>query len=307
MSECKVDLRCGIIKNMSGIFARIAHYLRMIRFSHSVFALPFAFTGALIAASGIPTPRTIFWITLAMIGARSGAMGMNRIIDREIDRKNPRTRHREIPSGKIGTQEAVIFTVMALLLFIFAAYNLNVLAFTLSPLVILILFLYSYTKRFTWMSHFVLGIAISMAPLGAWIAVKGAFDTRIVPLVVAVVFWLAGFDILYALQDIDFDRNHGLYSIPQRFGIRKAIHLSRLFHAMTVLLLVYTGLLFGLGVFYWLGMSIVAFLFFYEHSLVKPDDLSKLDIAFFNMNGYISATVFVFSFLDYIVPLTSWL
>ena len=289
---------------MSGIFVKIAHYLRMIRFSHSVFALPFAFTGALIAASGIPTPRTIFWITLAMIGARSGAMGMNRIIDREIDRENPRTSYREIPSGKIETREAAIFTVIALLLFIFAAYNLNILAFMLSPLVIFILFLYSYTKRFTWMSHFVLGIAISVAPLGAWIAVKGTFDMRILPLVVAVVFWLAGFDILYALHDIDFDRNHKLYSIPQRFGIGKAIHLSRLFHGITMLLLMYTGFLFGLGVFYWVGMSIVAFLFFYEHSLVKPDDLSKLNIAFFNMNGYISATVFVFSFLDYIVPLT---
>ena len=290
--------------NMSGIFVKIAHYLRMIRFSHSVFALPFAFTGALIAASGIPTPGTIFWITLAMIGARSGAMGMNRIIDREIDRENPRTSYREIPSGKIGTREAAIFTVIALLLFIFAAYNLNILAFMLSPFVILILFLYSYTKRFTWMSHFVLGIAISVAPLGAWIAVKGTFDMRILSLVVAVVFWLAGFDILYALQDIDFDSNHGLYSIPQRFGIGKAIHLSRLFHGITMLLLMYTGFLFGLGVFYWVGMSIVASLFFYEHSLVKPDDLSKLNIAFFNMNGYISATVFVFSFLDYIVPLT---
>ena len=289
---------------MSGIFVKIAHYLRMIRFSHSVFALPFAFTGALIAASGIPTPRTIFWITLAMIGARSGAMGMNRIIDREIDRENPRTRCREIPSGKIGTKEAVLFTVIALILFVVAAFNLNTLAFMLSPLVIFILFLYSYTKRFTWMSHFVLGIAISMAPLGAWVAVKGTLDMRIVPLVMAVVFWLAGFDILYALQDIDFDRNHGLYSIPQRFGIRRAIHLSRLFHGMTMLLLVSTGFLFGLGVFYWAGMSIVAFLFFYEHSLVKPDDLSRLNIAFFNMNGYISVTVFVCSFLDFVVPLT---
>lgn len=294
-------------EKMYGIFEKAVRYLRMIRFSHSIFALPFAFTGALIAAAGIPAPGTIFWITLAMVGARSGAMGMNRIIDREIDRKNPRTRNREIPSGKIGIPEAVIFTAAALLLFILAAYNLNTLALLISPFAILVLFLYSYTKRFTWMSHFVLGIAISAAPLGAWIAVRGTFDIRILPLGFAVVFWLAGFDILYALHDIDFDRDHGLYSIPQRFGIGQAILLSRLFHGITILLLLYTGYLFGRGVFYWTGMAIVALLFAYEHSLVKPAGLSKLNIAFFNMNGYISVTVFVFSFLDYVAPFSSGL
>jgi 4-hydroxybenzoate polyprenyltransferase len=287
-------------EKMERILEKAVRYLRMIRFSHSIFALPFAFTGALIAAAGIPAPVTIFWITLAMVGARSGAMGMNRIIDREIDRKNPRTRNREIPSGKIGMPEAVIFTAASLLLFILAAYNLNRLAFLISPFLILLLFLYSYTKRFTWMSHFVLGIAISAAPLGAWIAVKGTFDMRILPLGFAVVFWLAGFDILYALNDVDFDRDHGLYSIPQRFGIGKAILLSRLFHGMTVLLLIYTGYLFGRGAFYWAGMVVVSLLFAYEHSLVKPADLSKLNIAFFNMNGYISVAVFVFSLLDYV-------
>jgi 4-hydroxybenzoate polyprenyltransferase len=177
---------------------------------------------------------------------------------------------------------------------------LNPLCLRLSPIALAVLFIYSYTKRFTWTTHFVLGLALSAAPLGAWIAVRGTFDTEIIPMGIAVIFWLAGFDTLYALQDIEFDKSHGLYSIPKRFGIKNALLLARLFHLITFIMLITTGVLFKMGIFYWLGMMIVAGLFIYEHSLVKESDLNKLDIAFFNMNGYISITVFIFTLMDYI-------
>jgi 4-hydroxybenzoate polyprenyltransferase len=280
---------------------RISVYLRMIKFSHSIFALPFAFTAAIIASSGIPEPGQIFWIVVAMVGARSGAMGLNRIIDREIDAANPRTSAREIPSGAISVFAASSLVVISFMFLVLAAYMLNPLCLKLSPAAIAVLVLYSYTKRFTWMSHFVLGLSISAAPLGAWIAVNGSFEPGIIPLAVAVIFWLAGFDVLYALQDIDFDRKNGLFSIPERFGVRKAIFLSRIFHLISFVLLLINGMLFGLGGFYWLGIFLIAGLFLYEHSLVRRDDLSKLNFAFFNMNGYISATVFIFTLMDYMV------
>jgi 4-hydroxybenzoate polyprenyltransferase len=284
---------------MSAVFQRITLYLRMIKFSHSVFALPFAFTSALVAASGIPAPGQIFWIVMAMVGGRSGAMGLNRLIDREIDSRNPRTANRELPRGSIGVGETILFVIVSFGVMIVAAAMLNPLCLYLSPVAIVVLTLYSYTKRFTWLSHFVLGISISAAPLGAWIAVRGAFEPSVVPLVAAVVFWLAGFDVLYSLQDLDFDRQYGLYSIPKRFGIRRSLYLARIFHAISYLLLVANGTLFGLGGFYWAGMGITAALFVYEHSLIKENDLSKLDMAFLNMNGYISMTVFIFTLINY--------
>jgi 4-hydroxybenzoate polyprenyltransferase len=286
---------------MGAVFQRITLYLRMIKFSHSIFALPFAFTSALVAASGIPAPVQIFWIVVAMVGARSGAMGLNRLIDREIDSRNPRTANRELPRGLIGIGETILFVLISFGVMIIAAGMLNRLCLYLSPVAIVVLFLYSYTKRFTWLSHFVLGIAISAAPLGAWIAVTGSFEASIIPLAVAVVFWLAGFDVLYALQDLDFDRTHGLYSIPKRFGIKKSLYLARVFHGVSYLLLVANGMLFDLGGFYWAGMCITAALFVYEHSLIKENDLSKLDMAFLNMNGYISMTVFIFTLINYAV------
>jgi len=285
---------------MSSVAGKIVLYLRMIKFPHSIFALPFAFTGAVIAAEGIPSLREIVWITVAMVGARSGAMGLNRVIDRKIDRENPRTKNRELPKGEIRLSEAILFTGVSIAIFIFAAYMLNPLCLKLSPIALAVLFIYSYTKRFTWTTHFVLGLALSAAPLGAWIAVRGTFDTEIIPMGIAVIFWLAGFDTLYALQDIEFDKSHGLYSIPKRFGIKNALLLARLFHLITFIMLITTGVLFKVGIFYWLGMMIVAGLFIYEHSLVKQSDLNKLDIAFFNMNGYISITVFIFTLMDYI-------
>jgi len=279
---------------------KITLYLKMIKFSHSVFALPFALTGAILAASGIPSLKQIFWIIIAMVGARSGAMGLNRIIDRKIDAKNPRTMSRELPAGKIKTSNAVLFTVISFAVLIFAAYMLNPLCLKLSPLAIAVLFLYSYTKRFTWLSHVVLGIAISAAPVGAWIAVRGAFNAEILPVAFAVVFWLAGFDVFYALQDVEFDRSLGLYSIPARFGVKDSLLFSRIFHIIAWMLLAITGLFFNLGILYWIGMAVAGGLFIYEHSLVKHEDLSRLDMAFFNMNGYISMTVFIFTLLDYL-------
>jgi 4-hydroxybenzoate polyprenyltransferase len=286
---------------MSAVIQKVSLYLRMIKFSHSIFALPFAFTAALIAASGIPSLRQVFWITVAMVGARSGAMGLNRIIDRKIDKENPRTAGREIPRGVIKVGEAAGFVVLSFGVMVLAASMLNPLCLMLSPVAIGVLFIYSFTKRFTWMAHFVLGIAIAAAPLGAWIAVKGTFDPAILPLAVAVIFWLAGFDVLYALQDIDFDRSYGLFSIPQRFGIGKALLLARSFHALSFSLLVLNGILFSLGGVYWTGMIIIAGLFLYEHSLVRKDDLSRLDMAFFNMNGYISMAVFLFTLADFLI------
>ena len=285
------------------LFKKITDYLRLIKFSHSVFALPFAFTSALIAANGIPTFSQIFWITVAMVGGRTGAMGMNRIIDRKIDALNPRTKNRELPRGVIKTGEAFIFTIIAFALLLFAAYKLNPLCLKISPIVLLVLFTYSYTKRFTWLSHIVLGTALSLAPLGAWIAIKGTFDFQILPLCFAVMFWVAGFDVFYAMQDIDFDKKHGLYSIPSAFGIKTSLWIARLFHLITIAMLLGLIPIFNLGALYLFGVLIASALMLYEHSLIKPADLSKLDMAFFNMNGYISITIFMFTLMNYLIPL----
>jgi len=284
-------------------FKKGADYLRLIKFSHSVFALPFAFTGALIAAKGIPEIHQIFWIMVAMVGARSGAMGMNRIIDKKIDALNPRTKDRELPKGIIKTWEALAFTFFAFVIFEIAAYKLNPLCFKLSPIALFVVTIYPYTKRFTWLSHIILGFALSIAPVGAWIAVKGTFDLEILLLSFAVLFWVAGFDVFYALQDIDFDRAYGLYSIPSKFGINASIWFARLFHLTTVILLLSLIPIFNLGGFYLAGIMIATALLIYEHYLIKPTDLSKIDKAFFNMNGYISIIVFMFTLMNYLIPL----
>jgi 4-hydroxybenzoate polyprenyltransferase len=270
----------------------------MIKFSHSVFALPFAFTGALLAARGIPSFMKIFWIVMAMVAGRSAAMGLNRIIDRKIDAANPRTSQREIPAGEVNLREATVFIAISITIFIFSAFMLNPLCLKLSPLAIAIFFLYPYTKRFTWLSHLVLGVSIAAAPVGAWIAIKGTFDIDIIPLALAVIFWLAGFDILYALQDMDFDRTFGLFSIPRRFGVRRALMLARWCHLLTWFFLLFTSITFDLSLLFYMGLVLVGGLLLYEHSLVREDDFSRLNIAFFNMNGYISITVFIFAFLD---------
>ncbi len=282
---------------------KISDYLRLIKFSHSVFALPFAFTAALIASEGIPTLYQIFWITVAMVGGRTGAMGMNRIIDRRYDALNPRTENREIPRGVIKTHEALFFTAIAFAFLVLAAFKLNPLCFRLSPLIILVLLTYSYTKRFTWLCHIVLGIALALAPLGAWIAIKGTFNADVVPLCFAVMFWVAGFDTLYGLQDMDFDRDQGLHSIPSVFGVNASLWIARIFHLITVGLLLSLIPIFHLSGIYLAGVLLASGLLLYEHLLIKADDLSKLDMAFFNMNGYISITVFVFTLFNYVLPL----
>lgn len=279
---------------------QFVNFLKMIKVEHSVFALPFAFTSALMAAGGLPAARKILWITIAMVGARSAAMSMNRIIDRKIDALNPRTMKRELPAGIISVGHAILFALLSLALMILAAYELNPLCLELSPAAVLVLIAYSYTKRFTWASHAVLGLAISLGPLGAWAAVRGRLGAEAFILAAAVLFWLAGFDILYALQDLEFDRTHGLYSVPARFGIKTSLCLARGCHLLTLAMLAAVGRMLSLGALYWTGILVIAGLFFYEHSLVKENDLRRLDTAFFNMNSWISLSIFGFTALNYL-------
>jgi len=283
------------------MIAQIKIILEMIKFEHTIFALPFAFTGALLAARGLPTGRQILWITIAMVGARSAAMGFNRWADRKFDAENPRTRERALPRGLVTPFQVVAFTAVSSVVLIFAASRLNTLSFVLSPLALGIVFFYSYTKRFTFLAHAFLGLAISLAPIGSWIAVAGRIETPALMLGAAVLFWLVGFDVLYALQDIDFDRRAGLQSIPQRFGINRSLWISRISHATTMAALFWLYGLLSLGWFYLAGVLIALFLIIYEHSLVRENDLSKLNMAFFNMNGYISVTIFVFTLLDVLI------
>lgn len=277
---------------------KIKIILEMIKFEHTIFALPFAFTGALMAARGLPTAGQILWITVAMVGARSAAMGFNRWADRTFDAENPRTRDRALPKGLVSPVQVIVFTAVSSALLVYAAHRLNPLSLSLSPLALVIVFFYSYTKRFTFLSHAFLGLAIAGAPMGAWIAVTGRLETSALVLGAAVLFWLLGFDVLYALQDMDFDRKAGLHSIPQQFGIGRSLWISRVAHAITMAALFWLYLLLNLGWFYLAGVIIALCLIIYEHTLVKNNDLTKLNMAFFNMNGYISVSVFVFTLLD---------
>jgi len=277
---------------------KIKIILEMIKFEHTIFALPFAFTGALLAARGVPPWSTILWITVAMVGARSAAMGFNRWADRDFDAENPRTNTRALPKGLVSPAQVILFTVVSSVLLVYAAYRLNTLSFVLSPLALAIVFFYSYTKRFTFLSHAFLGLAICLAPIGAWIAVTGRLEAPALVLGAAVLFWLLGFDVLYALQDMDFDRKAGLHSIPQRFGIGRSLWIARVSHAVTMAALFWLYALLSLGWSFLAGVIIALCLIIYEHTLVKEYDLSKLNMAFFNMNGYLSVTIFVFTLLD---------
>ncbi len=277
---------------------KIKIILEMIKFEHTIFALPFAFTGALLAARGLPAWSTIFWIAVAMVGARSAAMGFNRWADRRFDAMNPRTSMRALPRRLVTPAQVVVFTAVSSALLVFAAYRLNRLSFVLSPLALAIVFFYSYTKRFTFLSHAFLGLAICLAPIGSWIAVTGKIEPPALVLGAAVLFWLLGFDVLYALQDMDFDRKAGLHSIPQRFGIARSLWISRGAHAVTMAALFWLYALLPLDWYYLAGVIIALCMIIYEHTLVKEHDLSKLNMAFFNMNGYISVTIFAFTLLD---------
>jgi 4-hydroxybenzoate polyprenyltransferase len=271
--------------------SRVGTILEMIKFEHSVFALPFALVGAMLAAraaGGLPTWRQILWIVVAMVGARSAAMTMNRIADVEYDGRNPRTANRALPKGELSLSFAWIFTIVAAAVLVLAAWQLNPLALKLSPVALAVLFLYSYTKRFTSLSHLVLGFCLGMSPAAAWIAIRGSLDWRMLILCAAVTLWVGGFDVLYACQDVEFDKAAGLYSIPKKFGVARALLIARGMHIVMVALLSWLALSFQLPWPAWVGICLVAGLLAYEHSLVKPNDLSKMNAAFFAVNGYIS-------------------
>jgi 4-hydroxybenzoate polyprenyltransferase len=275
-----------------GLLKRIRTTLEMIKFEHSVFALPFALTGAVLAVRGWPTLRQVLWIVVAMVGARSAAMTFNRIADLKFDAVNPRTRQRALPRGQLSLRFAAGFTVVSCAVLVLAAYELNPLAFKLSPLALALLLGYSYTKRFTSFSHLVLGACLGLAPVAAWIALRGDVKPSVLVLGVAVMFWVAGFDLIYACQDVDFDRTQGLRSVPARFGVRAALWLSALLHVVMLGLLVTVARMENLGWLAFLGLAAVAALLAYEHGLVRPSDLSRLNAAFFNINGYVSVLFF---------------
>lgn len=292
--------------------------LEMIKFEHTIFALPFAFLGAILGAFvqyGVmlqdpalvqqggpwPTWSTIMWITLAMVGARSAAMALNRLIDRYIDAKNPRTSMRAIPAGLLQIKEVWLFIIGSFALLFVSAYMLNPLAVKLLPVAVFFLVFYSYTKRFTWTCHYFLGIAIALAPLGGWVGATGTLHWESVVLFLAVLLWTAGFDIIYATQDFEYDRKHGLHSIPSRFGIAKALIFARISHILTVIALFALYFITPFGWLYLIGCIIATGILVYEHRLVKADDLSKVDLAFFTMNGVLSVVIFVFGILDFMI------
>ena len=268
--------------------------LEMIKWEHSVFALPFALCGAMLAAGGLPSLHQLLWMVVAMVAARSAAMAFNRWADASIDAANPRTSTRALPAGHLSPAFVASFVVISSAVFIFSAAQLNRLALLLSPLALAVLLLYSYTKRVTRWSHLVLGFALGIAPSAAWIAVRGSLDPRILLLTAAVTFWVAGFDVLYACQDFDFDRQAGLHSIPRYVGIPTALWIARAFHLIMVGLLVALLIAFGMGKLAACGVLAVIALLLYEHSLVRANDLSKLNSAFFTMNGVISVLFFIF-------------
>jgi 4-hydroxybenzoate polyprenyltransferase len=276
---------------------RIRTVFEMIKFEHSVFALPFALVGALLAArvgGALPTVRQIFWIVVAMVGARSAAMTLNRLADMEYDRRNPRTANRALPAGELSIGFAWMFTAVSSAVLVLAAWQLNPLALKLSPLALAILFFYSYTKRFTAWSHFVLGFCLGISPAAAWIAIRGSLDWRMLILCAAVTLWVGGFDVLYACQDVEFDKAAGLFSIPRKLGISRALEIARGMHVVMVILLAWLAWSFHLAWPAWVGIGVVAALLAYEHSLLKPNDLSKMNAAFFNVNGYISLLFLLF-------------
>jgi len=275
---------------------QLAAFLDLIKFEHTIFALPFAYLGMALAADGLPPFEQFFWITVAMAAARTFGMSVNRLADRHIDARNPRTANRPIQAGRISARTVVIGLVVSLLVLTLAAWQLHPLTLALLPGALLFLAGYAYTKRFTWLSHFVLGFTDGLAPMGAWAAIRGSlFTAQDLPawlLLAAVTVWIGGFDLIYACQDTEFDRAERLHSIPARFGNAAALRLAKVCHALTVALLAAVGAWMGLGALYWLALIVAAGLLIYEHSLVKPDDLSNVNLAFFNVNGYISVTLF---------------
>jgi 4-hydroxybenzoate polyprenyltransferase len=280
------------------IFVGLLHNLKvtleMIKWEHSIFALPFALCGAMLAAGGLPAWHQLAWIIVAMVSARSAAMAFNRLADASIDAANPRTATRALPVGLLSPGFVTLFVLIASAIFVLAASQLNRMTLLLSPVALAVVLLYSYSKRFTRWSHLFLGFALGIAPAAAWIAVRGSLDPRILLLTAAVTFWVGGFDVIYACQDYEFDCGHGLHSVPRYLGIHWALWIARVFHLIMLALLVALVVVFGLGKLAAVGVAAVATLLLYEHSLVRHDDLSKLNAAFFTMNGVISVVFFVF-------------
>jgi 4-hydroxybenzoate polyprenyltransferase len=277
----------------AGFIGKLRTTLEMIKFEHSIFALPFALTGALLAVRGWPSWRQLLWIVVAMVAARSAAMTFNRIADFKLDALNPRTKARALPAGHLSLPFAGGFTVLACALLVLAAFELNPLAFKLSPVALALLFGYSYTKRFTSLSHIVLGACLGSSPIAAWIALRGDLSPGIVLLGVAVTLWVAGFDIIYACQDIEFDHRLSLHSVPRRYGVKTALIASAALHALMLALLVTVARMEHLGWIAFAGLAAVTLLLTYEHALVKPSDLSRVNAAFFTINGYVSVLFFV--------------
>ncbi|MEA5112605.1 MAG: UbiA-like polyprenyltransferase [Geobacteraceae bacterium] len=297
------DMECAVVRGAPvpgsvNRFGAFPAFLETIKFSHTVFALPFALTGALLAARGIPETVPLLWIVAAMVGARTMAMGLNRLIDADIDAANPRTRSRAIPAGKLGKGTVAACVCISAALFLTAAHQLNSLCFRLAPAVLFVLAFYSYCKRFTAMSHLVLGFCLAGAPVGAWIAIRGSLEPTPLILGLAVLLWVAGFDILYALQDLEFDRASGLHSIPARLGVRGSLWIARLFHLAALALLAWLSVPAQLGSVYLFGVAVAGALMAYEHWIVRNGDLARLDAAFFTMNGYVSMVVFVFTLME---------
>ncbi len=281
------------------LLKQVTTFGRLIKFSHTIFALPFALASVVMASKyhAVTWPK-VGWIVAAMVGARSAAMGFNRMVDVDIDRGNPRTAQREIPRGVITMPQAAVFVILSAALLVVAAYQLNALCFALSPLALVIVFFYSLTKRFTSFAHIFLGIALGVAPLGAWMAIAGAWNWSAFLLGASVLGWVAGFDIIYACQDVDYDRAKGLYSMPARWGVGIALWVSRTLHVLAVSGLVTVGVIHGLGTLYHSGLLVIGIVLVYEHHLVKPHDLSRVNVAFMNINGIISVVFFVATFLD---------
>ena len=284
------------MSSVTAMPAKMRLILDSIRFEHTVFALPFAYLGMVLAANGLPTLSQFIWITIAMASARTLAMSANRIIDRQLDAENPRTASRPLPAGRLKLWEMTVMSTASLAVFLIAAAMLNTLAVVLAPVAVVVVVGYPYTKRFTWMSHFILGWADGIAPAGAWIAVTGSLTWEPVLMAFAVATWIGGFDILYSCQDRDFDVEHGLHSIPQKWGIPAAMRWAKGMHILTTLSLLALGPWLALGFPYYIGWILAAGLLTYEHRLVSPTDLSRLNMAFFNVNGYIAVIVFAFTF-----------
>lgn len=276
-------------------------FFELFKFEHTIFALPFAYLGAILAKHDCPEPYAWLWITLAMVGARTSGMGLNRLIDRHLDAQNPRTQDRALPKGLIKPAPVRLLVGFSFMLLLFSAYQLNLLCLFLSPIAILMLVSYSYLKRLTWLSHFSLGAILGCAPVGGWLAIRPEISVLPIVLGLSVLCWTAGFDIIYATQDLEFDKKTGIFSIPAAFGLKKALLISNCLHLLTVIGLGYVGWLANSGLYYWIGFGIVAGLLIYEHAIISPDDLSRVNQAFFTINGLISIILFLAVLVDLII------